>query len=331
MDSRRLLVIVTFFMILTVDSQPQNIESYQKHFAVCKSIATQQLYIAIRKFSYNGQIKYLVINPNDLSTYIFKDDQIIVKDDSRDEILNRFNKTPYVKALHEAYDNANVIQDAGITHFSSFEEGANLTIDLCPSFRPLDRELFLNLFDDFGKEEKPVPVAISVTGIWMNKHENDLGWLKDLINKKEISVIWINHSYNHKTSKVLPLKDNFLLEKGTDLNFEVLRTEIKMIEEGIIPSAFFRFPGLVSDKEIFKRIIEFGLIPIGSDAWLAKGQRPKDGSIILLHGNGNEPVGIERFFKLLREEKNNIRKNRWLLYDLRESVENFEDTLKINN
>jgi len=57
--------------------------------------------------------------------------------------------------------------------------------------------------------------------------------LKNLVNKKEIFTIWINHSYNHKTSRTLPLKEKFLLEKGTDLSFEVLQTEIKMIEEGL--------------------------------------------------------------------------------------------------
>jgi hypothetical protein len=330
MNSGRLLVIIIFLLIFSADSLPQNIEEYQKHFAICKSIETQQLFIAIRKFCLADQMNYLVVNPNDLSTFIFREDEINVKDDSWDDILYRFNNTSYVKALHEAYDNADVIQDAGITHFSSLEQGANLTVDLCPSGKPLDRELFINLMNDFGKEEKPVPFAISVTGIWMKKHESDLNWLKDLINKKEISIIWINHTYNHKTSRTLPLKENFLLEKGTDLNFEVLQTEIKMIEEGIVPSPFFRFPGLVSDKEIFKKIIEFGLIPIGSDAWLAKNQWPKDGSIILLHANGNEPIGIFRFLKLLKDEKNNIRKDRWLLYDLRESIENFEDTLQIH-
>ena len=330
MNPGRLLAIIIFLLILYADLHSQNVVEYQKHFAICKSIETQQLFIAMRIFHYRDQINYLVVNPNDLSTIIFREDQVNVKDDSWDDILFRFNSTSYIKALHEASENADVIQDAGITHFSSFEQGADLTVDLCPSFKPLDRELFINLINGFGKEEKPVPVAISVTGIWMKEHESDLIWLKDLMNKKEISITWINHTYNHKTSRTLPLKENFLLEKGTDLNFEVLQTEIKMIEEGIVPSPFFRFPGLVSDKEIFKKIIEFGLIPIGSDAWLAKNQWPKDGSIILLHGNGNEPIGIDRFLKLLKDEKNNIRKDRWLLYDLRESIENFEDTIKLH-
>ena len=79
-------------------------------------------------------------------------------------------------------------------------------------------------------------------------------------------------------------------------------------------------PGLVSDSNIFDKVISYGLIPIGSDAWLAKNQIPGQGSIVLIHGNGNEPVGIEKFFKLLAAEKNNIRTKNWLLFDLRENV-----------
>ncbi len=98
-----------------------------------------------------------------------------------------------------------------------------------------------------------------------------------------------------------------------------------MIEEGVTPSPFFRFPGLVSDRTIFRKVNGYGLIPLGSDAWLGKNQWPKNGSIILLHGNGNEPIGIHRFFKLLDNESLNIRKKRWLLYDLKESVEDFDE------
>lgn len=93
-----------------------------------------------------------------------------------------------------------------------------------------------------------------------------------------------------------------------------------MLENEMMPSIFFRFPGLVSDNEIFRKISSFGLIPVGSDAWLGKNQWPKDGSIVLLHANGNEPIGIERFLKLLKEERANIIHKGWLLYDLRESI-----------
>jgi hypothetical protein len=68
-------------------------------------------------------------------------------------------------------------------------------------------------------------------------------------------------------------------------------------------------------------ITEYGLIPIGSDAWLAKGQPVHAGSIVLIHGNGNEPIGIEDFLRLLQTEKSSVMNKEWLLYDLRESVQ----------
>ena len=90
-----------------------------------------------------------------------------------------------------------------------------------------------------------------------------------------------------------------------------------MIEHGLLPSVFFRFPGLVSDESVFERVISKGLIPTGSDAWLAKGQVPKAGSIVLIHGNGNEPAGVRAFLKLMRRERGQIKLRDWLLFDLR--------------
>jgi hypothetical protein len=146
-------------------------------------------------------------------------------------------------------------------------------------------------------------------------------WLKDLIVSGDISVTWINHTYNHQYNPKVPIKENFLLEPNTDLNFEILGTEIALLQHGFLSSVFFRFPGLVSDHNVVNRVIEYGLIPIGSDAWLAKGQQTHDGSIVLIHGNGNEPIGVKNFINLLQTEKSLVMKKEWLLYDLRESIE----------
>ncbi len=120
------------------------------------------------------------------------------------------------------------------------------------------------------------------------------------------------------------MRNNFLLEKGTVISFEVLATEKKMIELGILPSIFFRFPGLISNFDLVNKITDYGLIPLGSDAWLAKKQWPKTGSIVLIHANGHEPVGIARFIALLKSKKTEIIGKHWFLYDLRESVVNYE-------
>ncbi len=43
------------------------------------------------------------------------------------------------------------------------------------------------------------------------------------------------------------------------------------------------------------------LIPLSADAWIAKNEAVKEGSFILIHGNKNEPQGIEMLEKMLPE------------------------------
>ena len=221
-------------------------------------------------------------------------------------------------------------QDVGINSGMPNEAGISLTADLCPSHRPLDRVIFTDIFNELGNIERPVPIALSVTGVWMRTHQTDLEWLKVMEQKREISIVWINHSFHHYVSKTLPLKQNFLLEAGTDINYEVLANEKAMLANGLMPSVFFRFPGLISDGHLVNTITGMGLIPVGTDAWLAKGQRPHAGSIVLIHGNGNEPAGVQDFINLLRSKASCIANKQWLLYDLRESVDNEfkDDSLK---
>lgn len=144
--------------------------------------------------------------------------------------------------------------------------------------------------------------------------------MKNLEKIGSIKITWINHTYNHHFNPKAALKNNFLLASGTDINFEILGTEMALLEKGLELSAFFRFPGLVSDRQLVERITNYGLIPIGSDAWLAKGQVAHNGSIVLIHGNGNEPIGIKDFIMLLKKEKSAIINKQWLLYDLRENL-----------
>ena len=58
-----------------------------------------------------------------------------------------------------------------------------------------------------------------------------------------------------------------------------------MLEYGVKPSVFFRFPGLVSSKDKVVELKEMGLIPVGSDAILLKKQMPKSGSVIMVDGS----------------------------------------------
>jgi hypothetical protein len=298
----------------------QRVEKYSVFFGRCTIFNDSGAYVALRSFCRAGNQYYFVVSARDLYTRIVARDSCRCDRASLGEMRREFQAYPYIMALDSAERRSSLVQDAGLTHGSVRQKGIDLTADLCPSKLPLDRKFFADLIDQFLPQEKPIPIALSVTGNWMNDHQEDLRWLIGLAKKGDLAITWINHSYNHRWYDSVPVQENFLLKKGTNLDLEVLKTERKMMDYGITPSVFFRFPGLVSDSLVFAKITAYGLIPVGTDAWLAKNQLPKDGSIVLVHANGNEPYGIKRFFKLIREYRDSISAGKWLLYDLRESI-----------
>jgi len=324
---RSIALAFLFFICLCKKANAQaiyrKIENYKAFYGWAHHYP--QDWMIIRSFENEGKSYYLLVNPQTLETKIEEPNFYLVKPMNLTDARTFFKNTPYQKALRKAEKQSVTIQDAGIESGVPKETGISLTADLCPSHRALDKRIFTDIFNEFKKVERPVPVALSITGIWMRQHPQDLEWLKQMQAKHEIYITWINHSFNHRVSLKAPLKENFLLEPGTDISYEVLETEKAMLKNGLLPSVFFRFPGLVSDQQLAYKITDFGLIPVGTDAWLAKGQQPQAGSIVLIHGNGNEPTGVNDFIKLLQSKTQAIANKQWLLYDLRESVdEEFE-------
>ncbi len=312
-------------LLVAIQSRAQEeVRDYQPYYA--GATYNESDVIVLRSFERLGTRYFFMVDCHTLQTQIIPAKNVKAKVDSWSNLKDRYTTTPYVKALTAAESRSFALQDAGIVHGYPKEHGITLTVDLCPSHKPLDRVVFTALIAEFAKIEKPVPVALSLSGRFMLTHLEDLHWLKSLEAEGYLKITWVNHTYNHHYEPQVPLQENFLLKPGTDINFEVLETEIAMITQGLCPSVFFRFPGLVSDNAIVSKITGFGLIPIGSDAWLAKGQQSAPGSIVLIHGNGNEPVGVSDFIHLLESKKDFVLQKEWLMYDLRESVAHeFED------
>jgi hypothetical protein len=277
--------------------------------------------VVLRSFTRGGERFHWVVDPATLAARTVAAAGLRVERRPWGAIRRRIAQTAYGRALRDAERNAAPLQGAGLTHLHPGRPGIDLTVDLCPSLRPLDRDLFSSLVGGLVGEERPLPVAIALTGAWMREHPDDLAWLRSLEDAGTLAVTWVNHSFHHRSSPTLPLDSNFLLAPGTDVRAEVLDTERAMLAAGITPSVFFRFPGLVSRPDVFGKVVSLGLVPLGSDAWLAKSRKsPAEGSIVLVHANGNEPVGIRRFLELLGTERERIRAGTWQLLDLRESV-----------
>jgi hypothetical protein len=314
------LRIISILLLVSFSARGQETYIYRQitGWGICREI--REGVVCLRKFSNNGKTFFFTLSPSSLQTRIIPSDSIFVMPVSWDMIDFLFSETPYLKALKQAEILGNNIQDAGFTRFNTSTRGIELTIDLCPSKLPLDRIVFTDLISEMGRIEKPVPLAICITGKWIETHQRDLLWLDSLVKAGNLSVLWVNHSYNHFTYRNTPLIKNFLLAPGTDINAEVLNNEKALLQRNIVPSIFFRFPGLISDRDIYNRILSLGLIPLGSDAWLAKGQKPGNGSIVLIHANGNEPVGVRDFINLLKRKQKEVISGRWELFDLRESL-----------
>ena len=310
----------SFGFIAAIQVSGQKVTMYEPCTIQCTLAVKASPRIAIRTFFLDNERSFLLVNPLNLKTSIQKAIDVRACSTSWTELRRQYVPDPYIKALMSAETASSELQDAGITHIYSLTHGIDLTADLCPSKRGLDRNFFSDLVKIIGKGTSPIPLAIAITGVWMDEHPDDFCWLLNLVENEEVDITWINHSYHHRTGKDPKLSRDFLLQEGTDINQEILRTEIALIEHGVMPSVFFRFPGLVSSDSLVKRIVSYGLIPVGSDAWLAKNQWPTDGSIVLVHANGNEPIGIHRFFKLVQEEEPNINNRQWQLLDLRESI-----------
>jgi len=173
------------------------------------------------------------------------------------------------------------------------EQGIVISIDLCQSHKPYEKKLFRALEDLGRKQGKSVPIAVSIAGGWIKKHQGELAELK----KMYLNITWVNHSYTH------PGANDFLNNPKVDFKHEVLANIELMKQNGLTPSKYFRFPGLRHNALRLKQLHDLGYTNLDADAWLAKGQKIKAGSIVLIHGNGNEQPGVvNKFIAYLKKE-----------------------------
>jgi hypothetical protein len=279
------------FAIAARPGHAAQVRDYRPVFQEC-SKADSTPVLAIRRMTIDGAGMLLTVDPATLATRLDRDRDWSCTD-TDDE---RQKDTRYIKAVRVAgvAHPPDVIVNGGLVHGAT-TTGSFVTGDLCPSHRPLDRA-FLEKLEGV---ESPVPVALSISGLWLIRHQADFQWLRDQERAGALKITWVDHSYHHQFVPGRPLADNFLLMPGVDMRAEMLDTERLLIANGETPSVFFRFPGLISNAALMQVMRDNHLIVLGADAWLAKTPRAGPGGIILLHLNGNEPAGLEIFSTLL--------------------------------
>jgi hypothetical protein len=283
------------------DTPPQAlVREYRPIFQEChRTDGTARL--AIRRMTVDGNDMMLTVDPAMLTTSLERDrDWSCANTDDE-----RQKDTRYIRAVRafsalpagSAAAASGVIVDGGLTHGAA--TGSFITGDLCPSRRPLDRAFLETL----PAAQSPLPLALSISAIWLIQHRADFQWLREQERAGAFRITWVDHSYHHPFVPGRRLADNFLLMPGIDMRAEILDTERLLIAGGETPSVFFRFPGLISSSALTREVRDDHLIVLGADAWLAKTPKATSGSIVLVHLNGNEPAGLAIFSTLLNAGK----------------------------
>jgi hypothetical protein len=273
-----------------VSTEGASLTDYRPIFQSCKNEAGKKR-LATRGMRVNGTALLLTVDPASLSTRIERAQcwSCVDATDAQE------SGTRFIAALSPAPKDAatpQVLENAGLIHGQG--GGSYLTGDLCPSRRPLDRAFL----EALSEKEPGAPIALAVSGLWIRRHGEDFEWLKRKAASGALAIDWVNHSFRHPYVRGRPDGQTYLLTPGVDMDAEIFETEKLMISGGVTPSAFFRFPGLVSDPTLMEKLRERHLIALGADSWLALGPLPRPGSIILVHPNGNEEAGLKIFSRL---------------------------------
>ena len=281
--AKTLWIVLLLWQGITVAEVIRDYRPVEKR--LCSTIGNEE-WALLRRFDIGKEACALAVDTRTLQTKILQDPKnakACLPDSRYFRLLRLAGSPPYP------------LQDDGITHG---KHGLYLTTDLCPSSKKgFEARLYEAIIHRFPH---PVPVTLFVTKRWIDKHPAAFERLRRWESEDSLAITWGNHTAWHHYHPGKPLQENFVLSPEEDLRADILTLEKALLSRGIVPSVFFRFPGLVSDERSIKTIQRLGLVTIGTDAWLAKGQLPKEGSIMLVHGNKNEAVGVDRLLKMLR-------------------------------
>lgn len=246
--------------------------------------------LAIRTMTVDGQELFLAVDPHTLATSLERDGCWTCQATTDEaQAHTRFIAAVNRFAQEKGQQKSGWLDNAGLTHGRG--AGVFVTGDLCPSQKPLDRDFLKKL----GKPGEATPVALSVSGLWIERHPADFAWLRQQIAEKQLAISFVNHSFSHPYRPGLAMGQNFLLTPGVDMERQVLDVERLLVANGETPSVFFRFPGLISDPALMEVLRAKHLIPLGANAWLALNQKASPGAVVLVHPNGNEPLGLRQF------------------------------------
>lgn len=248
----------------------------------------------IRALTIHGTASNVVVDADRLQTSLVETTVL-----EAGSTKSAFTGTPFEKSLAALASGTKTLSHLGPEAPRAAAEQFALTIDMCQSHKPWEKRLFDWIVSLSNQTHAPIPIGIAMTGVWAKAHPTELDQLQQWEAQGKLAITWVNHSSTHPLHcKNTSCSDaTFLTEPGTDMDEEVFGLERSLLARGMMPSALFRFPGLVHNQERLKELARLSLMPLDADAWIAKGEPIRDGAVVLVHGNGNEPAGITGFLR----------------------------------
>lgn len=142
-----LLFVIAFTTAALAQADFRSLDKYEVYFGRAQRFG--KTWLTLRRFEDHGRNFLLLVDQATLSTRTDLESNYTVQPMHLADLRAAFKASPYVKALSSAEQHSVAVQDAGIERGLPKETGISLTADLCPSHRPLDKRIFVDILNEF--------------------------------------------------------------------------------------------------------------------------------------------------------------------------------------
>ncbi len=186
-----------------------------------------------------------------------------------------------------------------------------MTTDLCPTRRSLDLRFYKILAKLHSSENRVLPLIIFFSGNWILQHPEGLRAIRD----SRIPFLAGNHTRSH-----IMKRGNRHLDR---LDEEIVATELIMLRTGLLPSFYFRYPGLRHRKKDMATLLRLNMVPLDANIWM--GSRIRNWGILLVHSNGHVPSEVRAFIRFVSKNRERMRKGGLIFHSVADFLESLTD------
>jgi len=267
--------------------------------------------LAIRAFELDRTVYYLTIDPNTLTSQITLADKAAVeslkrsaaqigdKDNQYQQLIQYTRQKPDMASLglHWAKPNAGF---------------PDIVWDVAHQNQAWRTDWIAKLLG-LIKPNTPLRLAICVQGNKLLQHKLEIAWLQSQEKTGKVKLYWVNHGSGLWGRTKMGWATDALMSPDADIVAEVFDTEKQLLSMGLAPSVFYYVPGWVTDSQISQELIDFGLIPLGSDDAFAKAEQNKLGKLSFVSELGRVVESEALFIEHITQNPQYLRQHVWFV------------------